>query len=81
MKNSTVAIIVIILLIIFCVVFYLYHVEVSKKELEQTLDTAQKIYELNARIQELEDKLSDSDDVKENDELEKNVKFDSSKMK
>lgn len=81
MKKSTVAIIVIILLIIFGVAFYLYHVEVGKKELKQTLDTAQKIYELNARIQELEDKLYNSDDAKENDELEKNVKFDSSKMK
>lgn len=85
MKKSSVAILVVILLIIFGVVFYLYHVDVSKKQLQQTLDTAEKEMELNSKISELEEKIANqennSKDIKNEDKSNKDIKFDSNKMK
>lgn len=85
MKKSSVAILVIVLIIIFGVAFYLYHVDVSKKQLAETLKNAEEVWKLNSKIAELEDKLANQTDnqniTEENTQGKKDVKFDSSKMK
>ncbi len=73
MKKSTVIIIVIALLIIWGLVFYLYNINVSKKQLNENLKHAEEIMNLNSKISELEEKLEKQSN--------KNVIFDSSKMK
>lgn len=85
MKKSTVAILIFILLIAFGVIFYLYNVDISKKQTEEKLSTANEIFELNKKISELEEKLENQESnknvVQDNTQAKKNVKFDSNKMK
>lgn len=85
MKKSTVAILVVVLLIIFGVVFYLYNVDVSKKQLEKELQTAEEVWKLNTKISELEGKLENQEanknDADDNTQNKTDVKFDSNKMK
>lgn len=80
MKKSTVVIIVIILVIL-GIAFYFYNVDVSKKQLEEKLKTSEENWNLNSKNSELEDKLEKQENNKEDIQTEKNVKFDSSKMK
>lgn len=85
MKKSTVVILVIILLVICGIAFYLYQVDVSKKQLEKELQTAEDIWKLqteNAELKEkLENQVANKSDVAENTQNKTDVKFDSSKMK
>lgn len=85
MKKSTVVILAIILLAICGIAFYLYQVDVSKKQLEKELQTAEDVWKLEAENAELKEKLenqiSNQDEVEENTQNKKEVKFDSSKMK
>lgn len=85
MKKSTVAILIVILLIAFGVIFYLYNVDISKKQTEEKLNTANEIFELNKKISELEEKLENQESnknvVQDNTQAKKDVKFDSNKMK
>lgn len=85
MKKSTVVILVIILLVICGIAFYLYQVDVSKKQLEKELQTAEDIWKLqteNAELKEkLENQVADKSDVADNTQNKTDVKFDSSKMK
>lgn len=85
MKKSTVVILVIILLVICGIAFYLYQVDVSKKQLEKELQTTEDIWKLqteNAELKEkLENQVADKSDVADNTQNKTDVKFDSSKMK
>lgn len=85
MKKSTVAILIVILLIAFGVIFYLYNVDISKKQTEEKLNTANEIFELNKKISELEEKLENQESnknvIQDNTQAKKDVKFDSNKMK
>lgn len=85
MKKSTVVILVIILLVICGIAFYLYQVDVSKKQLEKELQTAEDIWKLqteNAELKEkLENQIANKSDVADNTQNKTDVKFDSSKMK
>lgn len=85
MKKSTVVILVIILLVICGIAFYLYQVDVSKKQLEKELQTTEDIWKLqteNAELKEkLENQVANKSDVADNTQNKTDVKFDSSKMK
>lgn len=85
MKKSTVVILVIILLVICGIAFYLYQVDVSKKQLEKELQTTEDIWKLqteNAELKEkLENQVANKSDVADNTQNKTDVKFDSNKMK
>ncbi len=84
MKKSKVLILVIILLAIFGIVFYLYQVDINKKQLEKELQTAEEMWKLQAENAELKDKItnqtSNQNEAKET-QKSNDVEFDSSKMK
>lgn len=65
-KLSKFLLILVIVLIITIIGLYRYVIKISKDNLESTLNDAQKVYELNVKIQELEDKI---------DELEKEPEY------
>ena len=82
MKKSTVVILVIILLVICGIAFYLYQVDVSKKQLEKELQTTEDIWKLQTEnAEKLENQVANKSDVADNTQNKTDVKFDSSKMK
>lgn len=58
-KLSKFLLILVIVLIITIIGLYRYVIKISKDNLESTLNDAQKVYELNVKIQELEDKINE----------------------
>lgn len=85
MKKTTVLILVIILLVIFGIVFYVYQLDVSKKQVEKELETSEEVWKLKAENEELRNKFanqaSNQNITEENIQNKNDLKFDSSKMK
>lgn len=58
-KLSKFLLILVIVLVIAVIGLYRYTIKISKDNLENTLNDAQRVYELNVKVQELEEKINE----------------------